>query len=393
MLRLLSFIKEALYRLWLQLRRMWPELSLWGGLLALVLGLIRAPEVLVSWPAPQTVHTTNPKVGVHTRLTDEVEEWKIQRSLELVRELGAPWIVEYFPWAYIEHAPGKYDWHHSDRVIGHARTQGLTIIARVGMVPAWARPDPADQETTPTYLDAAHYADFARFVGAFLERYRGQIQHIIIWNEPNLSFEWGYRPVSPADYTALLSVVYPVAHAANPEVIVLAGALAPTLEPEGSPAGLNDVLYLEKMYQAGAAAYFDALAAHTYGMKLPADDPPSPGVINFRRVELLRAVMEAQGDGAKACYITESGWNDHPRWVWRVSSAQRIQYTLDAYDWAVDQWPWCPVVAMWMFRVPQEMHNYQDYYAYVTPDFQKRLIYDAVQTYTGNIPSDTDSMD
>jgi hypothetical protein len=45
----------------------------------------------------RTVQTINPKVGVHTRLTDEVEAAKIKRSLEMVREMGAPWIVEYFP--------------------------------------------------------------------------------------------------------------------------------------------------------------------------------------------------------------------------------------------------------------------------------------------------------
>ncbi|HNT74331.1 MAG TPA: hypothetical protein PKH77_04835 [Anaerolineae bacterium] len=373
-------------RLWSYIRHTWPELLLWSGLLALILVGIRPPQVLVTWPAPQTVQTTNPKVGVHTRLTDEVEEWKIQRSLALVREMGAPWIVEYFPWPYIEYAPGKYDWYHSDRVVEHAHNQGLTLIARLGLVPAWARPDPAVQSTTPTHLDAAHYADFARFVAAFVGRYRGKVHHIIIWNEPNLSFEWGYRPVSPSDYVALLQAVYPLAHAANPEIVVLGGALAPTLEPEGSHAGLNDVLYLEKMYQAGAGAYFDALAAHTYGMNLPPDTPPAPDAINFRRVELLRAVMDAQGDSAKAIYITESGWNDHPRWVWAVSSAQRIQYTVDAYAWAAEYWPWCPVVAMWMFRTPQTMYNYQDHYAYVTPDFQKRLIYEAVQVYTGNTP-------
>jgi hypothetical protein len=47
----------------------------------------------------QRVETTNPKAGIHTRLTDEVEVWKIKRTLEMVREMGAPWIVEYFPWA------------------------------------------------------------------------------------------------------------------------------------------------------------------------------------------------------------------------------------------------------------------------------------------------------
>jgi hypothetical protein len=58
----------------------------------------------------RTVVTTNPLIGVHTRLTDEVEEWKVQRTLQMVREMGAPWIVEFFPWSYIEPRPGQFDW-------------------------------------------------------------------------------------------------------------------------------------------------------------------------------------------------------------------------------------------------------------------------------------------
>jgi polysaccharide biosynthesis protein PslG len=99
---------------------------------------------------------------------------------------------------------------------------------------------------------------------------------------------------------------------------------------------------------------------------------------------LLRAIMDAHGDAGKPIYVTEAGWNDHPRWVWAVNPGQRVQYSLEAYTWAAEQWPWCPVVAMWMLRTPGRARNYQDYYAFVTPEFQQRLIYNAVQTYTGN---------
>jgi polysaccharide biosynthesis protein PslG len=350
--------------------------------LAVVLFLFWAlspPQVLVTMPPPQRVRTTNPTVGVHTRLTDEVEAWKIQRTLALVREMGAPWIVEYFPWAYIEPESGTYRWDHSDLVIEHARNQGLTVIARLGMVPSWARPAPEERETTFTYLEPAHYPDFARFVGDFVARYRGRVRHVIIWNEPNLSFEWGYRDVDPEGYTELLRAAYEAAHEANPDVVVLGGALAPTLEPPGSPAGLNDLIYLRAMYEAGAAEVMDGLAAHAYGLAFAPETPPGADLLNFRRVELLREIMINYGDEASPVYVTEAGWNDHPRWTWAVSPGMRVRYTLDAYRWADAQWPWCPVVTMWMFRTPQPLHNYQDAYAFVTPDFRERPVYRAVQ--------------
>ena len=134
----------------------------------------------------QVVHTVNPKLGIHTRLTDEVEPWKIKRTLEMVREMGAPWIVEYFPWAYVEEQPGRYNWAHADQVIDHANRQGLRVIARLGYVPQWARP----AETSPLYLDEDRFADFGHFAAEFVERYRGKVSHVIIWNEPNLALVW-----------------------------------------------------------------------------------------------------------------------------------------------------------------------------------------------------------
>jgi hypothetical protein len=267
-------------------------------------------------------------------------------------------------------------------VIKHAENQGLTVIARLGWAPVWARPDLNEEETTLTSLDSGRYDDFAEFVAEFVKRYRGRVNHVIIWNEPNLSFEWGYRPVDPEGYVDLLREVYHRAHAANPDVVVLAGALAPTLEPEGSPTGLSDLLYLERMYQAGAGPYFDALAAHAYGKTAPPEAPPTPSAINFRRVELLREIMIAHGDGDKLIYVTEAGWNDHPRWAGAVRPAQRIAYTIRAYEWARANWPWCPCVAPWAFRYPAPTLSYQDYYTFVTVDFEPQVIFLEVQRYT-----------
>jgi len=364
------------------LKRTWPAHLLRIIVLVSVLQAINLPQILVTLDPPQEVVTANPIVGVHTRLTDEVEPWKIQRTLQMVREMGAPWIVEYFPWPYIEPEEDEYTWGHSDTIVEHAENQGLTVIARLGWVPGWARPKPTEQETTLTYLDTDHYDDFAEFVVDFVARYRGRVNHIIIWNEPNLSFEWGYRPVDPEGYVDLLRAVYERAHEVNPDVILLAGALAPTLEPRGSPAGLNDLDYLEQIYLAGGAAYFDALAVHAYGLTLPPDDTPASNKINFRRAELLRNVMVQHGDQNKPVFITEAGWNDHPRWTHAVSPAQRIEYTIGAYEWGKENWPWCECIAMWAFRYPSPQYNYQDYYAFVTDNFEPQVIYLEIQAYT-----------
>jgi hypothetical protein len=347
---------------------------------ALILSLLQPAPPLVAFGPRQEVQTTQPILGVHTRLTDEVEEWKIQRTLLMVHEMGASWIVEFFPWAYYQAEDGSVAWEHPDMVVGHAYANGLKIIARIGYTPHWARPP----DTPLTYLDNESYNDFAAFAAAFAARYRGKVDFIIVGNEPNLSFEWGYRPSTPKDYVDLLKVVYPAVKAANPEVVVLAGALAPTLEPEGSPWATNDLTYLRGMYEAGAAEYFDALAVHAYGLTFPAMADPDPNVLNFRRIELARRVMVEHGDEETPIYVTESGWNDHPRWTMAVKPGQRIQYTLDALNLANRQWPYVRALAIWAFRYPGPARSYPDNFTLVTPEFVVKPIYEALQDYAGN---------
>ncbi|MBV7329249.1 cellulase family glycosylhydrolase [Chloroflexi bacterium TSY] len=321
-------------------------------------------------------------MGVHTRLTDEVEEVKIKRTLEMVREMGATWIVEYFPWAYVEPEPGVQKWRHTDQVIQHADRQGLKIIARLGFVPEWARPP----ETTPLYLDEQNFVDFGHYAATFAKRYKNEVDYIIIWNEPNLGLEWGYQPASPEKYTAMLRLVYPMIKAENPEVQVLAGALAPTLagvsDASETQMDMNDLLFLQRMYDAGAADYFDILAVHSYGWNFPPDEPANHEVINLRRTELMYDIMAENGDGYKRVMITEGGWNDHPRWTRAVRPSQRIEYTIRAYEIAQTEWSWLDSINLWAFRYPWDAKSYQDYYTFVRTDFEPKPLYLEVQRYS-----------
>ncbi|MBI4317210.1 MAG: beta-galactosidase [Chloroflexi bacterium] len=340
-----------------------------------VAGFAQVPDRPDDFIVRHRVDSKSPIVGMHTRLTDEVEEWKIRKTLQMVREMGATWIVEYFPWAYVEPRKGRFDWKHADLVMRSAYAEGLAVAARIDLVPEWARPD----ETTGRYLDRDHYADYANFLRTFAARYKGRVKYLIVWNEPNTSFEWGYRPVSLEEYAELLKMAYLQVKNADPEVVVVSAGLAPTLEK--SPLALDDLVFLQRMYDAGARDYFDVLGVHSYGGKFPPDDPPSSGSLNFARAVLLRQVMESNGDGSKPMLITEAGWNDHPRWAKAVRPGQRLDYTLRAYQKAEQEWPWVQGLAMWAFRLPWPARNYNDYYTFVTQDFTPKPIYEAVKKW------------
>ncbi|MEO1665486.1 MAG: beta-galactosidase [Chloroflexota bacterium] len=377
-------LNTARHNLTTNVRLLWWLLRRYGDwavrvlVIALVLVRLQPAEPRAALGEPQTVITEKPHLCVHTRLIDEVETWKIQKSLQLVREMGADHIVEFFPWAYIENERGVYNWQLVDRIVSHAENQGIRVIARTGFVPWWARAD-IEQSTLNTLSEDA-YPDFANFVAAFAERYAGTADEIIIWNEPNLAFEWGYTGVDPAGYARLLEAVYDRAHAANPDVMILFAGLAPTLEPPGSANALDDILFLEAAYEAGAGNYFDGMTLHTYGFTHPAEMPPAPDALNFRRAELLYDVMARYGDADKPVYITETGWNDHPQWALAVRPSERAIYTIDGLHIAED-WPWLDQMCLWMLRTPAPINSHQDGYTMMTPEFQLKAIYYAVQNY------------
>lgn len=351
-----------------------------AGLVALLLLALvtRKPASDLLPLEQQTVETEKPQVCVHTLLENEVEEESILRSLELARELGATTIVQFFPWAYVERERGHYDWTLADRIVRHAEMQGLRIIARLGLVPDWARDGKTE---TLNYLTEDLFPAFADYAAAFAKHYAGVVDHLIIWNEPNLSFEWGYQPVDPARYVRLLQASYARIKGANPQAMVLAGALAPTLEPRGSAAGLSDLDFLQAMYDLGAREYFDALAIHSYGFREPPEAEPARDRLNFRRSELLREIMLTNDDGHKPVYITESGWNDHPRWTQAVRPSQRSAYTLRAFEYAEQNWDWLENLCLWVLRFPADVYSYPDNSTLVSADFVEKPIYFALQDY------------
>ncbi|MEO0565406.1 MAG: hypothetical protein AAF125_25085, partial [Chloroflexota bacterium] len=118
----------------------------------------------------------------------------------------------------------------------------------------------------------------------------------------------------------------------------------------------------------------------TYGFTDPASAPPAPDALNFRRAELLHNVMVEYGHEGIPVHITETGWNDDPRWSLAVRPSQRAIYTIDGLNIAAD-WEWLDQMCIWMLRTPTLIQGHQDGYTMITPGFQRKAIFYAVQNY------------
>ena len=371
---------------------------LFGSLLAL--GLLAACQ-----PAPHTQSTPpptpdligpdpinqlfdSPEYGVHTLMWWKPE--RIETEMSMVTDMGFGWVKQKFPWREIEGIEkGQYDWYRPDRIVDKAEQAGVNLIIRLDRQPFWSEPlDNQFKDNQPP----ADLQDFADFCGTVAERYKGRIAAYEVWNEPNLSREWGEKMPDPTEYTELLKVCYEAIKAADPNAIVISAGLAPT--GTDTAAAMPDTKFLEGMYAAGAADYFDVLGLNAPGYKAPpeldpadAEDPEYGGGrwFAFRHVEDMRAIMVANGDGRKQAAILEMGWTldeINPEYAWfAVDEATQADYLVRAYQYAAENWqPWMGLMTTIYFAdyhwTPE---NEQYWWAIVLPDGTPREAYNALK--------------
>ena len=364
-------------------------------------------------PLPQTADhvavtfTDLPPFGVNTFLEQEVEPEKRAQSLQMIADAGFHWIRQSFPWYDIEihgkddfedrrHEPYRSAWDKYDNIVDLAGTHGLSIIARLEAPPEWSRHDGTARGAFGPPDDLADYGDY---VTAVVLRYAGRVRFYQIWNEPNIYHEWGNQPVDPEAYTDLLCLVYERIKAVDPQTVVISGAMAPTAElgtwnPGYAGNNLMDVVFLQRMYDAGAGKCFDVMAVNDYMLwSGPTDHRmrPTQDQVNFSRPMWVRDVMVANGDAHKPIWISEMNSNAVPEGIepryGRVTLEQQARYAPLAYERIQREWPWAGVTTIWFFKRASEAEVEQPFYYFrmVEPDFTPLPIYDSLAAYLTNL--------
>lgn len=363
-------------------------------------------------------------LGVNTFLEKEVDQRNVVRSLDMIRDGGFKWIRQGFAWNDIEiAAKGNFSdtrnannvrssWEKYDFIVAEAVRRNISIIARIDSPPVWAR-RPGDDVETFRKGPPARNEDYADFVRAVVSRYKGKVKYFQLWNEPNLYGEWGGFQPDPAAFTQLLKAGYNAVKSVDPQAVVISAALAPTAG-DGLRA-TNDVLFLEGMYRAGAAPYFDILSTMLYGLGQPPDERRTDlKRLNFSRPILLRQVMERNGDARKPIWVSEYAWISLPPgweadcaqiaakiarkeldpanacggniWGRSVDEATQARWEVEGIQRAQREWPWMGVMSVWYFREPApNPKEPANFFAIVRPDFTPRPAYYALRDYSATV--------
>ncbi|MCS7001677.1 MAG: hypothetical protein NZ518_02395 [Dehalococcoidia bacterium] len=294
--------------------------------------------------APPSASATGPRFpGVGYGM--QVDSANLDDGIRLTRAAGFTWVKLQVRWYRHEPAKGRIDWAEIDRLVTSAA--GLRLMLSVVGAPNWARPQNTDFNVPGPPANPNDYADF---VTALLRRHPGRVHAIEVWNEPNVEYEWGGRGgrLSAAQYVALLRTAYTAIKRVDPSVVVVSAGLAPTGVNDGDIA-IDDVVFLQQMYQAGLREVSDAIGAHPSGFNNPPDDwidrrsvPTTSfkghGSYYFRRFEEFRRVMVANGDSAKQIWLTEFGWASSPQPPAKFAYArdnteeQQAQYLVRAFQ-------------------------------------------------------------
>ncbi len=365
-------------------------------------GDLLRPRVDTADDVPVAFSGVNP-FGINVFLEQEVEPAKRERAVRMAAEAGFHWLRQEFPWEDIEihgkgdfqdrrHKPYRSAWEKYDQIVDLADRYGMELIVRLSNPPAWSR---AEGDAVGTYAPPDNYEDFGDFVAAVVARYRGRVRYYQIWNEPNIYPEWGERPVSPEEYVELLKVAYTRAKAVDPNVVIISGALASTIEL--GPRDMNDFIFLQRMYDAGAAPYFDVLATQGYGLwSGPTDRRMHPRVVNFSRLRYIRDIMVQNGDAHKAIWISEMNWNTIPEGhpappiYGRYTPEQQARYLILAYERIQREWPWLGVANVWYLkRATDEWERSPDhpeaFFQLMRADFTPLPAYQALKYYTNTL--------
>jgi len=119
----------------------------------------------------------------------------------------------------------------------------------------------------------------------------------------------------------------------------------------------------------------------------------------FRHVEDMRALMVANGDGAKQVAILEMGWTldeVNPDYAWHaVDEATQAEYLVRAYQYAAENWqPWMGLmVTIYIADWEWTPANEQWWWSIVLPDGTPRPAYEALKEMEKESTDFTDDTD
>ncbi len=326
--------------------------------------------------------------------------WFAGKNMDWVLMMQFTHVKQIFAWEQLEPEPGEWNWQQADFIVDELESRNLEIVARLGHTPDWAHPDLP--ERGESYVDAPpdDLDGWENYCRTFADRYQGRIKAYQIWNEPNLTREWGNRPPDAGEYVELLRVCSEAIRAVDPGAILISAGLAPTGNYDATAH--RDDIFLREMYENDFQQYIDVVGVHAPGFSEPSygpDDAERDGRQrwqSFRRPEDLRKIMIEYDDAARQMAILELGYTTNIEdivYSWfAVTEEQQAEYTVEAYRYIAEHWrPWVGLVTLIYIAAPDWTPEDEEFWFAIDdprPPARSRPVFSAIvqmEKYCGDI--------
>ncbi len=241
---------------------------------------------------------------------------------QVMKDSGMAWVKFQHKWA-----PGD----SADVVaplIQDAHNNGFKVLISV-----------AGKQTYPS-PNSIDFAAFTQFMGALAAQGPDAIE---VWNEQNIDFEWPAGQIDPATYVnSMLAPAYQAIKAANPNVMVISGAPAPTGFDNATNAWADN-RYIAGMRAAGAANYADCIGVHyNSGATSPSATTGHPGGSHYSwyYMPMLDLYYNTFGGARTVCftelgYLSGEGFSGLPpnfSWASGTTVQQQAEWLREARD-------------------------------------------------------------
>ena len=219
----------------------------------------------------------------------------LDEALYLTNALQLDWLAIDLNWAELEPQPEQFsDWGALSRSIHEAIERHIPVLLRLTSAPEWVitaqGPEPGA---------AVH------FLTEVFNRYPDGIQALELFPAANTYSGWGAAP-DPSAYAALFSIVQSEVLDAQPQVLLAAGGLRPVASTSDSLNGMDDLDFLQGLYDAGLGETMQIVSlelANLHGE--PLDTPTRSDPHLLRHYEQVRQVMVSNNHSQGLIWITQ----------------------------------------------------------------------------------------
>lgn len=245
-----------------------------AGIIALGFGLLRTQS---GYAAPGIPGSPDLALGVHFYPEGPLSDI----ALQSLTDLKPHWVGISLSWQRLQPTPNtEADFRSLDALMYLAAQQNIAIMVSLTQAPPWA--------LTPSGPDPALTA---QFILALARRYPVALQAVELFPAANTSEGWGSNP-NPMHYASLYRKVKQVIQEQIPSLYLIAGGLQPPTSDQISTGAMDDLRFLEGLYQQGLAEDMAILSLHLTPLSGDPLKPPSsraPWVL--RHYESVRQMM------------------------------------------------------------------------------------------------------